>query len=121
VQAEHAIAAVVSFWWCEQGAHELHEAKAASVGVSGVGLDGSSSCFVHARCRLPQPHGEAFVLHCWMLHHWLVRLLRCSEEPTELEKSAEQWGKKHRPKKVMGKGDQFKPKQNVRKGRGRKR
>ncbi|KAL4858273.1 DEAD-box ATP-dependent RNA helicase 16 [Chlorella vulgaris] len=44
-----------------------------------------------------------------------------NEEPTELEKSAEQWGKKHRPKKVMGKGDQFKPKQNVRKGRGRKR
>lgn len=44
-----------------------------------------------------------------------------NEEETEIEKAAAAWGKKHRPKKAIGKGDSFKPKQNVRKGRGRKR
>ncbi len=44
----------------------------------------------------------------------------CSEEETEIEKAAAAWGKKNRPKKGPGKSD-FKPKQNVRRGRGRKR
>lgn len=44
-----------------------------------------------------------------------------SEDETELEKAAAEWGKKHRPKKQAGRGDTFKPKQNVRRGRGRKR
>lgn len=48
--------------------------------------------------------------------------LPCSEEETELEKSAAEWAKKHRPKKKRGPGGgDFKPKANVRKGRGRKR
>lgn len=51
----------------------------------------------------------------------LPALAWCSEEETEIEKAAAAWGKKHRPKKAIGKGDSFKPKQNVRKGRGRKR
>ncbi|KAL4430654.1 hypothetical protein ABPG75_005910 [Micractinium tetrahymenae] len=44
-----------------------------------------------------------------------------NDEETEMEKSAAEWAKKNRPrKKGPGSGD-FKPKANVRKGRGRKR
>lgn len=50
----------------------------------------------------------------------MPRLFRCSEEETELEKKAAEWGKKNRPKKKGGAGE-FKPKQNVRKGKSRKR
>ena len=49
----------------------------------------------------------------------------CSEEETELEKAASEWGRKHRPKKTAaagkGRGTEFKLKDNVRKGTGRKR
>lgn len=45
-----------------------------------------------------------------------------SEEETELEKAAAEWGKKHRKKAgKAGRAAEFKPKQNVRKNRGRKR
>lgn len=51
-----------------------------------------------------------------------------SDEETELEKKATEWGKKHRPKKKPGSfGSKtvgvtdFKGKQNVRKNKGRKR
>ena len=46
----------------------------------------------------------------------------CSEEETELEKAAAQWGKKHRKKAgKAARAAEFAPKQNVRKNRGRKR
>lgn len=45
-----------------------------------------------------------------------------SEEETELEKAAAQWGKKHRKKAgKAARAAEFQPKQNVRKNRGRKR
>ena len=45
-----------------------------------------------------------------------------SEQETEMEKQAAEWGKKHRPKKVAAGGrGSFQPKQNVRKNKGRKR
>ncbi|KAL4423346.1 hypothetical protein ABPG77_006141 [Micractinium sp. CCAP 211/92] len=43
------------------------------------------------------------------------------DEETELEKSAAEWAKKHRPKKKGPGSGEFKPKANVRKGKGRKR